>query len=175
MIWSYISWLIVLFGATYAYANQSVYTEGLELSASRLSQSFREVLALRLMTIIAGRFRAGEEPLNAEDLGEQIGAPISLVHRVLDVLETHGVVRETEGAKSGEGGYVPARSLQELSVAQIVTVLRDEEGSNFGLGDRPEFAEATRILREGEAACREVLAKTSLRSLTDGEEPAEAA
>jgi DNA-binding IscR family transcriptional regulator len=162
--------LIVLFGATYAYANQSVYTEGLELSASRLSQSFREVLALKLMTIISGRFRAGEEPLNAEDLGEQIGAPISLVHRVLDVLETHNVVRETEGAKSGEGGYLPAQSLQELTVEQIVAVLRDKEGSDFGLSQRPEFAEATRILREGEAACREVLAKTSLRSLTD-EEP----
>lgn len=169
MLWSYISWLIVLFGATYAYANQSVYTEGLELSTSRLNQSFREVLALHLLTIIARRFRAGEEPLNAEELGEQISAPISLVHRVLDVLEAHDVVRETEGAKSGEGGYLPARSLQELTVEQIVAVLRDDVGSDFGLADRPEFAEATRILREGEAACREVLAKTSLRSLTDGE------
>ena len=49
-------------------------------------------------------------------------------------------------------------------------MLRDEEGSDFGLGDKPEFVEATRILRAGEAACREVLAKTNMRTLTD-EEP----
>lgn len=164
MLWMYLSWIIVLFGATYAFANQSVYTEGLEMSSLRMTQRFRETLAARLMLTIAERFHAGEPPLTAEQLAERVGTLTSVVQRILDILVANGVAAETR-ADGDERGFLPGRGLQELTLERVMHALRVKDGSSFALGDDPAHAELMATLEAAERAGRELLAQSNLRGL----------
>ena len=164
MLWMYLSWLIVLFGVTYTYANQSIHTEGLELASLRMNQNFRELVASRLTVAVARRFIAGEPPLTAEALADTVGAMPSIAQRVLSSLVEHGVLVEAR-IKGEDPGYLPGRSLQELSLAQVVDALRQQDGERFELQQDESFAEVAQLLQEAEEASRQVLARSSLRDL----------
>lgn len=155
MIWMYISWLIVLFGVTYTYANQSVHTEGLELAAVRMSQSFREVLAARLTVAAARAFAEGGPPPTAEKLAAEVGAMTSLVERVLAVLVSHNILAEAV-TKGEDPGYLPGRSLESLSLAHVVRALR-EDGETFPLQNNERYAEVARLLEQADEAGQAVL------------------
>jgi len=174
MIWMYLSWLIVLFGATYAYANQSVYTEGLELASVRMNENFREMLAGRLTVAVSRAFIEGKgEPApTAEALAKQVGAMTSLAQRVLNTLVEHGVLAEVQTRRE-DPGYLPGRSIEDMSLAQVVEALRHKDGESFKLGEDSRFAEVARLLREAEEASQQVLAQQSLRSLAREGRPAD--
>lgn len=68
MLWIYVSWIIVLFGVTFTFANQSVSTARLEAAHARVDQSFRELLAVRIMAAAAITFRRGGTPETIDEL-----------------------------------------------------------------------------------------------------------
>jgi membrane protein len=164
MIWIYLSWLIVLFGVTYTFANQSVHKEGLEVASLKVSQSYRERLAVRLVAIIARRFLEGEPPLTAEDLAERAGTMTSVVQRILEVMVSHGVLIETQG-DGEETGYLPGQSLQRLSLDRVMRALREQDGASFGLADDASLSDLDRVLQEAEEASQAVLKRVDLAKL----------
>jgi membrane protein len=164
LIWMYISWLIVLFGATYAFAIQTVATEELHVGRIALSQRFRELLAVRLMTAVAERFRRGEQPPTAEALSQEVGTLTPVVRQVLGVLTRHGALVET--GQENEPTYMPGQDLQEVNLASVVEVVRGQEGHDFEMHEDPVKLRLAKILEEAEAAGRDVLQQTNLRNLT---------
>jgi membrane protein len=166
MIWIYLSWLIVLFGATYTYANQSVHTEGLEMTAVRMSQGFRELLAARLTVAVTRAFKAGEPALTADELAERVGAMSSLAQRVLSTLVRSNVLAEAQ-TKGEDPGYLPGRSIQHLSLAQVMETLRAKDGEAFPLKHDEHYAEVARLLKEAEQASQTVLGRESLSDLAE--------
>jgi membrane protein len=166
MLWIYVSWLIVLFGATYSYANQSVHTEGLELATVRMSQGFRELLGARLTVAVAEAFFAGRPAPTADELAEKVGTMTSLVQRVLGALVAHGVLTEARGT-GDEAGYLPARSIQDLTLSQVLEALRHKDGESFALDTGGVHPEVVRLLQQAEQASREVLDRTDLRALAE--------
>jgi membrane protein len=166
MIWMYISWLIVLFGCTYTYANQSVHTEGLELAAVRMSQSFRELLAARLVVAVSRSFMAGEPAPTADELAERAGAMTSLAQRVLSTLVDHNILAEAQSGGE-DPGYLPGRSIQDLSLEHVVEALRSKDGETFALKHDAVYGEVARALEQAEQAAREALGQHSLRSLAE--------
>ena len=163
MIWMYISWITVLFGATFAFATQSVRTESLEVGALRLNHAFRERLSLRLCAAVATRFRAGVLPPSAEQLVEEVQTLGPVVRRVLDTLCSHGLLVRSEG--EDRGGYMPGKDIQEQTLAGVVRVLRREDGQSFDLAEDEVAARLVKILDEADAAGEAVLEKVSLRDL----------
>ena len=164
MIWMYISWIIVLFGATFAFATQSVSAESLEVDAIKLNTRFRERLALRLCVAVASAFRRGDPPPTAEVLIQQVQTLGPVVRRVLDTLCTHGVLVRSEG--DDQAGFLPGQDIQDQTLASVIQVLREEDGKTFKIADDEPTARLTAILDEADAAGRAVLLKTSLRDLT---------
>jgi membrane protein len=165
MFWVYLSWLIVLFGATFAYANQSVHTDALEQSTQKMSQRFREILAVRLMIAAAKAFDEGHPPISAESLSTILQTPSMLIIRVLDLLVAHGLLVEAQAKRGGEEGYIPSRSIHRLSLNEIVEALRVKDGSDFELSRKPAFQTVAQVLQEAEQAGQTQLAKISLQSL----------
>jgi membrane protein len=166
MIWIYLSWVIVLFGATYTYANQSVHTEGLEMAAVRMSQGFRELLAARLVVAVTRAFKAGEPPLTADELAERVGAMSSLAQRVLSTLVRSNVLAEAQ-TKGEDPGYLPGRSIQDLSLVQVMETLRVRDGEAFTLKHDERYAEVARLLEEAEQASQAVLGRENLSDLAE--------
>ena len=84
MIWLYLSWLILLFGASVAFYAQ--HPEYLYAGAGepRLSNRMRERLGLATMTLVAGRFVAGERMPSLNEFIGLLRMPRYVLQAVLD-------------------------------------------------------------------------------------------
>ncbi len=125
LVWIYISWLIVLFGAEVAFAVQNVRTYHWEEGALSKSWAYQELVALNILDRIARAFISGLPPLSAEELAAGINVPIRLVNRLLERMLEGGLINEVVARTHS---YQPARDLSALTVEQVISGLRNSGG-----------------------------------------------
>ncbi len=167
MIWIYLSWILVLFGATYAFANQSVTTEGLEARDIRMCSGFKELLAVRIMAVVAEAFERKERPPTVETLTRRLDTMSTLIQQVTEVMVAHDLLEECSGKH--EGGFRPEQSLEQITLYQIQQVLRWRDGDTFRLELTPLHEKIRSIFEASEEAGRKVLDRISLRDLVTAE------
>ena len=121
MIWLYLSWLILLFGASVAFYAQHpeyLYVKGGE---PRLSNRMRERLGLSLMSLVAGRFLAGERMPSLSEFTRLLGVPMHALQTVLDALERRElVVQSTDDPPL----YLLARDPSLIPVSTVLDTVR---------------------------------------------------
>lgn len=121
LIWLYLSWLILLFGASVAFYLQRpeyLYAKGGE---PRLSNRMRERLGLSVMSLIAGRFLAGRPTPSLQEFSQMLGVPTHALQVVIDALEGHDLLVQTGDEPPS---YLPARDLVLISVSQVLETVR---------------------------------------------------
>lgn len=172
MIGLYICWIILLFGAqvAYAYENRRAYLQ--ERQVETVNQRSRELVALRLLTEIGRRFQRNEPPPTLPRLADQIGVPTRLVNQILQVLAKAGLIAETAGPESA---FVPARPLEQISIADAVHALRVGAGRDVAtragetrqtlLGVLERIGEAERSVASG-LTLRELVSSADSPQLT---------
>ncbi|HHB13319.1 MAG TPA: YihY family inner membrane protein [Chromatiales bacterium] len=121
MIWVYLSWLIVLVGASVAFYQQHPEYLSAPSHESALSLRMQERFALGLMVHVAARFERGEPAPTLRGLSETLGLPGPAVDHLLELLREAGLILQT-----GEDppGYVPARPPERVEVAQVMEAVR---------------------------------------------------
>lgn len=163
MTWLYLSWRIVLFGASVAF-----YYQCPEYLASRgdepgLSPRMAERLALEAMGVLAEAFRAGHPPPSAEDLARGLGVPGRVLKPVLGELEKLGLIRQVVGLPSG---YLPARDLSTLPLLRVVDAMRSagemDDSSPEACAATPPVAEAAHRIEQALASALEGLTVADL-------------
>jgi membrane protein len=127
MIWLYVNWLVLLFGASVAFYVQHpeyLYARGGE---PRLSNRMRERTALAAAALVAQRFAAGEPMPSSAELARSLGVPAHVLHTVLDALERGNVL-----ARNGDDPprYLPGRDPATIRLAEVLETVRaaGEEG-----------------------------------------------
>jgi membrane protein len=121
MIWLYLSWLILLFGASVAFYTQHPEYLYAGTGEPRLSNRMRERLALSVMSLVAGRFLAGARMPAPADFTRLLGVPMHALQPVLDALEQRQlVVQSTDDPPV----YLPARDPALISVTQVLETVR---------------------------------------------------
>lgn len=173
MAWIYVSWLIVLFGAELTFAYQYEKTFAMERLAAGASYAYREAVGLRAMLEIGRRFDEGLDPLNPNRCAEQWNVPVRLLNNALDHLEEAGLI--------GRGAarpvtFHPARSLDRITVGEVVGALREagSEPSQFRTDE--SFAPLLTQIQCGDGAVRNMTIAEWVRRLREtppsAEEPA---
>ncbi|OGA18575.1 MAG: ribonuclease BN [Betaproteobacteria bacterium RIFCSPLOWO2_02_FULL_66_14] len=166
MIWVYLSWLILLFGASVAFYCQHpeyVLAQGGEL---RLSNRMRERLALGVMSRIAERFRSGQPAMSLLQLTRELGVPMHALQAVIDALREGGLLVQNDGDPPA---YLPARELSQVSLAQMLQVVRAAGEVEFLTPARIKLpGEAAAALQRFEKAGGEALAGITLDQLAAG-------
>lgn len=121
MIWLYLSWLILLFGASVAFYAQHpeyLYASGGE---PRLSNRMGERLALSAMNLVASRYLAGQRMPSLTEITRLLGVPMHVLQMVLDALEQRQLlVQGTDDPPV----YLPARDPSLISVTQVIEAVR---------------------------------------------------
>jgi len=128
MFWLYISWLVLLFGASVAFYLQHpeyLYAKGGE---PRLSNRMRERLALSLMSHIAGSFVTGRRMASLPEFARRLGVPMHSLEVVLTALERRGLIVPTG---DDPPSYLPARDPSLMSVAQVLDTVRSAGEERF--------------------------------------------
>jgi len=125
MIWLYLCWLILLFGASVAfYVQNQVYLylrdEKPRLS-DRLSNRMRERIALAIMCLVAGKFLDGKPMPSATEFKHLLGVPVHVLQTVLDALERQEFI-----VQNGDDPpvYLPARDPSLVTVTQVLNSMR---------------------------------------------------
>jgi membrane protein len=142
LLWVYLSWFVVLFGAELAYCLQNLRWLMVEDKVTRkLERNTREchvgssLLALEIFAAVVRGFARGEVPVPLELIGAQSGYALTVVNEVMGRLERERIVIKVD---SGErDGYMPARPLEQIRLLELLELFEVH----------PDKAELTPALR----------------------------
>lgn len=134
MLWVQFSWTICLFGAELCFTNQHIedftYADG----ASMMSNRYKILLSLILVSKICRRFVEGSRPYSATALARETNIPLSVVRDLLNTLVKADVLSQNIGQKAGKDyTYQPAMSLDKMSVGVVLGRLEACGVCNFSL------------------------------------------
>lgn len=163
MIWLYLSWLILLIGASIAFYHQHPEYVRLERHQNRLSNRAREKLALSLMALIGRRYYDSSPQLSAQRMAQQLGIPSEVVEEMVESLADAGLLAPT---LEDDTTYLPRRPLETVSLSELLEIVR-RSGSSPRL-DRhigPPDEAAEQVIERLERNQRDALAGWTLKDL----------
>jgi membrane protein len=171
LLWIYLSWIIVLFGAEVAFAAQHVNTYRREIEQTRLSAADRDRLALVVCVEVVRPFIAGARPPTGEEVALRLSSPVRVVNEILFELSSQGILRTITLPDMKDAGYLPSKDPASTTARDVVGAIR-----NYGdQGTLPpgERAEAVyRLLDQAEAVAMGPLQAVTLRDLATRQGPA---
>jgi membrane protein len=163
MIWLYVSWLVLLFGASVAFYVQ--HPEYLYLSAGepRLSNRVRERLALSAMNLVATRFLAGHAAPSQAELTRALGVPSHVLSVVLEALQARDLLVHTADEPAL---FLPGRDPTLITVTQVLDAIRCAGEAGFVLPSAlPAMASVNDLIAQVQSAVDASVGHISLRDL----------
>lgn len=152
LVWVYVNWILILLGMEITYGAQHAKTwffPVVDEEDVRPGPQLQDS-ALRVVLWLAGR----SGPRDAEAVGEALEMPARVVNRILETLETEGVLVESE---SREEHYALARPPEEILAAEVTAPFRgDEAEARAGPEEAPTAAAAVNDLRDRSRAAYRV-------------------
>lgn len=161
MIWLYLSWLILLVGASVAFYAQNPQQLSRHRARRLLSNELREALALEIMLRVGRSFHERGELWNMNTLSTALDVPGDVLDTVTRRLESHGLLLVTEPPESG---FVPGVDIASLTLEDILAAVRKGDPEQDYETDRVPISKPVReIVDSLMAAGRSELANRSLR------------
>jgi membrane protein len=163
LIWIYVSWLVLLLGASVAFYAQHPEYLVAQAGEPRLSDRMRERLALAIMGRIGEHFIAGQPAWTLQQLTQTLGVPMHAVQAVLEALEGRGLL-----ARSGEDppAFLLARDPSAVSVGELLDSVRCAGEDRFLKPEAlPVPPQVERILGQINQAVHASLAEVTVRDL----------
>ncbi|MEJ2581804.1 MAG: YihY family inner membrane protein [Acidobacteriota bacterium] len=125
LIWLYITWIIVLLGLEIAFVHQHFAALIRNQAAGDLDGCDRMPIGLQLFTLIAQRFKDGRDPPTSDELSRRFMLSTGSVDSHVDGLVDAGLARRV-AVGSGEEGVVPARSLGDIRLGDVIAAFLPE-------------------------------------------------
>lgn len=167
LFWLYISWMIILVGLEVVVAVQSATTHRKEELATQVSQKFKEILALRIVTEVSERFHRGENvPPTVEELAKELDVPERLLYDLLGQLEDMGIIRWVE-VEGEQHGFIPARTLEKITVRDVIIAMREHGAEGLSIRADEDTGYLLEILERTEEACTQVWAAENFKHIVE--------
>ncbi len=147
LIWLYLSWIVVLFGAEVSFCLEQRKYGLAHSSLGRFNISSKERLALAVMALLGGSFASGRGSVRAADLALRLDIPLKPINQILVALTEMGVVSRTE--EKGKQGFLPAVSPESTTCGDLLDWFRAHSENNafhFDPGPEP----VARVMQEPE-------------------------
>ena len=159
LLWLYLSWLILLAGASIAFYHQHPEYRSLQRGILRLSGRVGEKLALLVMHAVGENFYSERQPWTMGDLSRRLGVPVAAMELVIANLQAGGLLAATN---DDPPAYLPARPLDETCVGDVLESVRSaDEISSLAFSRLPALPSVDAVL--GERAEAAEAAETAIR------------
>lgn len=123
LIWIYLNWMILLLGASLCFYLQHPGSVAKRRNV-QLAPELQEKVALALMWLVAKPFTTGDPAPQQERLEREMRVPSEVTRGVSDKLIRAGIL--TLAGSHGDQ-LVPARSLERITVGDVLRVVRYDE------------------------------------------------
>ena len=134
-----LSWLIVLFGAEVAFANQNVEHYEAESESFSISNHMKRTVTIIILREIIMNFKNGEPPQTAENLANKFGMSVRLVRDILYELLEANIISETITKNVKENAYQPAQDIQKLTIGYVFGQIDKRGQDNITFEDAKGF------------------------------------
>lgn len=124
LVWIFVSWLAVLFGASVAAAHEDEAGFRWRIGKVREPFAVRERLALRFAVDATRAYVAGKPAPTIAELAQRAGVPEAFARDVLGTLCAEGVL--AAGEARDRIGYIPARDIARLRATHVIEAIRGE-------------------------------------------------
>ena len=171
MFWMYLSWLILLVGASIAYYHQHPEQLTIRRRDLRLSNRVKERLALLIVALTGQRFYRNQQAWTTERYAQHLQIPIDVVARIVDSLELHGLLARTA---HDPPRVLPARPLETTPLHDLLSAIRmAEEHQHLGAAQLPGHAQVDRLVARMDEALLASLHGLTLKDLLMEEDTAQ--
>jgi len=123
LIWTYLNWMILLLGASLAFYLQNPGSVAKRRQV-QLAPELQEKVALALMWMVSKPFSDGEPAPQQEVLEQRLRVPGEVTRGISDKLIRAGLL--SLAGRQGDQ-LVPGRSLDGISIADVMKVVRRDE------------------------------------------------
>ena len=130
LVWLYLSWEILLFGAVLSFAHQTVGTYRFRDIGKKLQKKAAELLALSIVFKIANNFAEGKKPVGIKHLSDALGVKPDVIKPVIDNLKEQEILYDAAGQ---DRAYLLAVSPDKLSTFQVVDAVSGNGGTGTSL------------------------------------------
>jgi membrane protein len=128
MIWLYISWLILLVGASVAFYHQHPERTSSRQQVLRLSARLREKIGLLVMLRVGQSFHQDSEKFTKQQLSKNLDIAAEALALVIRPLEKHGLLTES---CDNSRVYLPGKSLERIKIREIWDAVRSAQESTY--------------------------------------------
>ena len=169
LIWMYLNWLILLFGAQIAFYVQNPRYVTFQPVRLHMSNRLKEKMALLVMYLVAYNHHHDLPSWTEETLSERIGAPVGPLQRLLALLTKQNFLLSTA---DDPPGYVPARDIETILLSDLVASVREAEESDILAQDQLiSITPVNQVVNRLQSAMADALANYDLKSMVQaGEE-----
>ena len=124
LMWIYISWIIVLFGAEVTFTLQYHRLGTEEKRASPGDSAYNPYYGVRAVLALRDHFHAGKGSLSAVELAHSLGITYELMDEILLRLKQKDIVASVDDAREY---FLPARDPDEVTVREIIAATQGQE------------------------------------------------
>ena len=120
MIWLYLSWMILLLGASIAYYHQHPHSLSLQRRAFNPSIRFMEKTSVQMMVLVTRSFYQQRDVWTVSRFADVLSLPVPFVERMLvNLVKGNLLVRSADDPPC----YLPAAPCEELALDQVLKVI----------------------------------------------------
>jgi membrane protein len=162
LIWVYLSWLILLIGAQFAFYLQFPQYLRHGQEPFELAGKDREQVAMSVMYLVGRDYAAGKNHWSSQHLAAELDIPGIVLAPILTCLEEAGLIVATERQQ-----FVPGRDPEAIPLGDILDAVRALHSGRLSVAIRA-VEPAVALLSEVESAMRGPLRTKSLKDLIAG-------
>lgn len=164
MIWLYLTWLILLLGASIAFYHQYPNYLTLHRKTLVLSSRLKEQLGLLVMYMVGhSQYHEGEDEWTADRLAERLNVPLDVLESVLQTLDEASLLIRSSDEPAH---FLPARPLDMTPVKAVIDAMRHAgETDSFNLRRLPVEPAITALSLELERAVVSALDGRTLKDM----------
>ena len=163
MIWIYVSWLIILTGASISYYHQNPDLISNKSKIIRLSCRLREKLALTVMQLIGHSFHNNETQWSIKTLANKTRISEQALMIIMPSLLSNKLITTTGDEQQY---YMPGQPLEHITVAMVLNAARSaEETHHLSPDDVETTAQVEETLSELNNALSATIESKTLKDL----------
>ena len=132
LFWLHLNWIILLFGAEFAFAIQNRDTYAQEQASARASTVSKLWIAFSAMQEAVRIFQSMEPALKTSEYAHKNNIPIRLMNEVIEVLARARLLGAVDG--EGSGNYVLLQAPEHVTAQKIYTLMISDGSSPEELG-----------------------------------------